>query len=95
MFVEECDGNATTVANWDPAINYDSGSSPAPVLADSSGVAYFDLLEIWFTLTWDHRYIPVSLAVVPVVSVALGAVLVFALRSIWPSRAAPAPKLET
>ena len=60
-----------------------------------AGVAYFDLLEIWFTLTWDHRYIPVSLAVVPVVSVALGAVLVFALRSIWPSRAAPAPKLET
>ena len=34
VFVEECDGNATTVANWDPAINCDSGSSPAPVVAD-------------------------------------------------------------
>jgi len=47
-----------------------------------AGVAYADLLEIWFTLTLDHHYVPVSLVVVPVASVGLAAVLVLALRSI-------------
>jgi len=47
-----------------------------------AGVAYADLLEIWFTLILDHHYVPVSLVVVPLVSVGLAAVLVLALRSI-------------
>ena len=70
---------------------FDARGLGAFALMGLAGVAYFDLLEIWFTLTWDHRYVPISLAVVPLVSVALAAVLVFALRSIWPSRAAAAP----
>jgi hypothetical protein len=47
-----------------------------------AGVAYADLLEIWFTLTLDHHYVPVSLVVVPLASVGLAVVLVLALRSI-------------
>jgi hypothetical protein len=47
-----------------------------------AGVAYFDVLEIWFTLFLDHRYVPVSLFVVPLASVALGAAAVLAWRSI-------------
>lgn len=52
VFVEECDGNAPSVPNWDPAINCDSGSSPAPVVADSSGVAYFD------SGSANHKFVP-------------------------------------
>jgi hypothetical protein len=74
---------------------FDARGIGAFALMGLAGVAYFDLLEIWFTLTWDHHYVPVSLAVVPLVSVALGAVLVLALRSISPFRAAAARKLES
>ncbi len=41
-----------------------------------AGVAYFDLLEIWFTLFLDHQYVPVSLVVVPFASGALAAALI-------------------
>src|ERR1700733_12007545 len=52
VFVEQCDGNAPSVPNWDPTINCDSGSSPAPVIADSSGVAYFDATSA------NHAFVP-------------------------------------
>lgn len=51
-----------------------------------AGVAYFDLLEIWFTLFLDHKYVPVSLPVVPVASALLGPVAVGAVRSILRTR---------
>jgi hypothetical protein len=51
-----------------------------------AGVAYFDLLEIWFTLFLDHNYVPVSLIVVPVASAILGAAAVGALRSLLRNR---------
>ena len=41
-----------------------------------AGVAYADLLEIWFTLFLDHHYVPLSIVVVPVVSGALAAALI-------------------
>ena len=52
VFIEQCDGNAPTVPNWDPTINCDSGTSPAPVIADSSGVAYFDAGSA------NHKFVP-------------------------------------
>ena len=42
IFVEQCDGNAPTVPNWDPTINCDSASSPSPVPADSTGTVFFN-----------------------------------------------------
>jgi hypothetical protein len=41
VFIEQCDGVAETTPNWSPVEHCDLGSSPAPVLADSSGVARF------------------------------------------------------
>lgn len=48
-----------------------------------AGVAYFDLLEIWFTLFLDHHYVPVSLVVVPAASGALAAALLLPGRILW------------
>lgn len=45
----------------------------ALALMGLAGVAYFDLLEIWLTLFLDHKYVPVSLAVVPLASAVVGA----------------------
>jgi len=39
------------------------------------GVAYADLLEIWYTLFLDHHYVPVSLIAVPVASAVLAAAI--------------------
>ena len=58
-----------------------------------AGVAYFDLLEIWFTLFLDHHYVPVSLVLVPAASGALAAVLILGggiLRRLVFERSTPA-----
>ena len=52
VFVEQCDGNAPSVPNWDPAINCDSGTSGAPVIADATGTAFFN------ASSFNHRFIP-------------------------------------
>jgi hypothetical protein len=41
VFVEQCDGTPPTTAGWDPTINCDAGSAPAPAIADNSGKALF------------------------------------------------------
>lgn len=52
-----------------------------------AGVAYADLLEIWFTLFLDHHYLPLSLVVVPVVSGALAAALIRVAQAVGAGRA--------
>jgi hypothetical protein len=52
------------------------GAAGVFALMGLAGVAYFDLLEIWFTLFLDHHYVPVSLVVVPAASAALAAALI-------------------
>lgn len=52
----------------------------ALALMGLAGVAYFDLLEIWFTLFLDHKYVPVSLVVVPLASAVAGGGALFAMR---------------
>jgi hypothetical protein len=41
VFIEQCDGVATTATGWDPTVNCDLGSSPAAALANASGVVTF------------------------------------------------------
>ncbi len=41
VFVEQCDGTPPTTAGWDPTINCDAGSAPAPAIADAGGKAIF------------------------------------------------------
>ncbi|MGZ6994586.1 MAG: hypothetical protein ACXVIM_05200 [Acidimicrobiia bacterium] len=41
VYIEQCDGNPTTSIFWDPTINCDLGSSPAPAPADASGKVTF------------------------------------------------------
>jgi hypothetical protein len=41
VFIEQCDGTPSTATGWDPTTNCDLGASPAPVLADGTGVATF------------------------------------------------------
>jgi len=42
VFVEQCDGRAATDVSWSATEDCDLGSSPAPVIADGSGVATFN-----------------------------------------------------
>lgn len=68
-----------------------AGTAPRVLTAFAAmglaGVAHFDLLEIWFTLFLDHKYVPVSLVVVPVASALLGIIAIRALRWLLESRA--------
>jgi hypothetical protein len=41
VYVEQCDGTAPTAVGWDPTVNCDLGTSPAPVVADGSGNVSF------------------------------------------------------
>ena len=52
VFVEQCDGTSPSVPNWDPTIDCDSGSSPAPVVAGSDGKATFPAGDL------NHRFLP-------------------------------------
>lgn len=46
VFVEQCDGVATTAVGWDPTTNCDLGSSPAAAIADGSGNVTFDSTDV-------------------------------------------------
>lgn len=52
VFVEQCDGTSPSTPNWDPTINCDPGSSPAPVVADADGRAVF------IADSANHRFTP-------------------------------------
>ena len=41
VFLEVCDGTPSTAVGWNPNINCDLGSAPAPVVASAAGVALF------------------------------------------------------
>jgi hypothetical protein len=41
VYVEQCDGVATTTAQWSPTVHCDLGSSPSAAIADSRGLATF------------------------------------------------------
>ena len=41
MYIEQCDGLSPSDPNWDPTINCDLGTSPAPVTSDGSGNVSF------------------------------------------------------
>jgi hypothetical protein len=41
VYVEQCDGAATSTPQWDPTLDCDFGSSPSAVTADANGVATF------------------------------------------------------
>jgi Calx-beta domain len=46
VFVEQCDGVASTAVGWDPTTNCDLGSSPAAAIADGSGNVTFDSTDV-------------------------------------------------
>jgi hypothetical protein len=52
VFVEQCDGTSPSAPNWDPTIDCDSGSSPAPVVAGSDGRVTFPAGDL------NHRFLP-------------------------------------
>ncbi len=52
VFIEQCDGSSTSDVFWDPTINCDLGSSPAPAVADASGVVTFAVGDS------NHRFRP-------------------------------------
>lgn len=52
VFIEQCDGTPTTTFGWDPTVNCDLGTSPAPVVADSNGSVTFSALSA------AHRFTP-------------------------------------
>jgi hypothetical protein len=52
VFIEQCDGVATTATGWDPTINCDLGSSPAAAIADATGSVTFDIADV------NHRFQP-------------------------------------
>ena len=45
VFVEICDGLASTTPGWDPTLNCDLGTSPAAAIADQTGKATFDAAD--------------------------------------------------
>jgi hypothetical protein len=52
VFIEQCDGTNTSDVFWDPTINCDLGSSPAPAVADASGKVSFSSTDV------NHRFTP-------------------------------------
>jgi hypothetical protein len=52
VFIEQCDGSSTSDIFWDPTINCDLGSSPAPATADAGGVVTFAVGD------GNHRFSP-------------------------------------
>ena len=52
VFIEQCDGTSTSDFGWDPTINCDLGSSPAPAVADASGKVTFSVGDA------NHRFRP-------------------------------------
>jgi hypothetical protein len=50
VFIEQCDGAAPSTPGWDPTINCDLGSSPAPVTSDSAGNVVFSASDV------NHRF---------------------------------------
>ncbi|MGZ6969325.1 MAG: hypothetical protein ACXVKN_16475 [Acidimicrobiia bacterium] len=45
VFIEQCDGVATTATGWDPTVNCDLGTSPAAAVANASGVVTFSATD--------------------------------------------------
>ena len=43
VFVEQCDGKSPSAAGWDPTIDCDLGTSPAPHNTDANGSVTFDM----------------------------------------------------
>ena len=52
VFIEQCDGVATTAVGWNPTDNCDLGSSPAAAVANASGVVTFSSTDP------NHRFTP-------------------------------------
>jgi hypothetical protein len=52
VFIEQCDGSNTSDVFWDPTINCDLGSSPAPAVADASGKVSFSSSDS------NHKFVP-------------------------------------
>lgn len=45
VFIEQCDGVATTTPGWDPTTNCDLGSSPAAATASATGIVTFSTTD--------------------------------------------------
>ncbi len=52
VFVEQCDGTPVSDFGWDPTINCDLGSSPAPAIADADGNVTFSVSNL------NHQFRP-------------------------------------
>jgi hypothetical protein len=52
IFVEQCDGVAPSTPGWDPTINCDLGTSPAPTTSDASGNVTIEATDV------NHRFAP-------------------------------------
>jgi hypothetical protein len=51
VYVEQCDGVAPTTTGWDPTVNCDLGSSPAPAHSNASGAVTFPSTDPNFRFT--------------------------------------------
>lgn len=52
VYIEQCDGTSTSDVFWDPTLNCDLGTSPAPSVADASGNVTFGSGDV------NHRFVP-------------------------------------
>lgn len=52
VFIEQCDGSNTSDIFWDPSLNCDLGSSPAPAPADANGNVTFGSNDV------NHKFTP-------------------------------------